>query len=418
MDNIRAYNSSMAFASFAANIEHPPGRGPYCFRIHGAIYHRASTELHPAQGNPSFGQLYIIESNLATDFRMQINSNLDEELLGNLDTLMREINPYSAAYKLLHEVERTEQKSAAEENRSPTTVFMVLGISSELDERRYNLPTTANEVAAVFVSNDGLPPSNVRLAVYPRNIASNHPLTTISFLDPNCDPMTYPLLFPHGEKGWQPGTEHQNPTGVRNQITTLQHYSYRLAVRSGFSLIHSAGKLTQQYIVDGYVKCESNRLNFIRQNQPSLRSELYSGLMDHINNRSDTEGTTVGRLVILPSSYCGSQRAMQQLYQDAMAMVREFGRPDIFITFTCNPKWLEISDNLEPYQTAANRPDLTVRVFNLKLKEFFKDIIQSEVLGKVTAYILYNRVPEERPTTRSLLIYIRSSFETKNTRGY
>ena len=31
MDNIRAYNSAMAFASFGAQIAFPPGRRPYCF---------------------------------------------------------------------------------------------------------------------------------------------------------------------------------------------------------------------------------------------------------------------------------------------------------------------------------------------------------------------------------------------------
>ena len=37
-DNIRQYNSAMAFASFGANITSHVGRGPYSFRIHGQIY--------------------------------------------------------------------------------------------------------------------------------------------------------------------------------------------------------------------------------------------------------------------------------------------------------------------------------------------------------------------------------------------
>ncbi|KAF2359671.1 hypothetical protein FHG87_009576 [Trinorchestia longiramus] len=39
---IRNYNSAFAFASFGANIRPPPGRGPYCFRLQGQIYHYAS----------------------------------------------------------------------------------------------------------------------------------------------------------------------------------------------------------------------------------------------------------------------------------------------------------------------------------------------------------------------------------------
>jgi hypothetical protein len=33
---------------------------------------------------------------------------------------------------------------------------------------------------------------------------------------------------------------------------------------------------------------------------------------------------------------------MQMNYQDALAIVREFGKPDYFITFTANPAWPEI----------------------------------------------------------------------------
>lgn len=33
---------------------------------------------------------------------------------------------------------------------------------------------------------------------------------------------------------------------------------------------------------------------------------------------------------------------MIQHYQDAMAIRRVKGPPDLFITFTCNPKWIDI----------------------------------------------------------------------------
>lgn len=46
MDNIRAYNSSMSFASRSAAIDHPRGHGPYVLKVDGAIYHKTS-HLHP-----------------------------------------------------------------------------------------------------------------------------------------------------------------------------------------------------------------------------------------------------------------------------------------------------------------------------------------------------------------------------------
>ncbi|KAG5347453.1 hypothetical protein C0989_011811 [Termitomyces sp. Mn162] len=52
---------------------------------------------------------------------------------------------------------------------------------------------------------------------------------------------------------------------------------------------------------------------------------------------------------------------MQQLFQDSMAICRNFGKPDLFLTMTANPKWSEIEEALlkEPAvngkkQTAAD----------------------------------------------------------------
>jgi len=90
--------------------------------------------------------------------------------------------------------------------------------------------------------------------------------------------------------------------------------------------------------------------------------------------------------MILPSSFQGGERAMGQLYQDAMARVRKFGKPNFFITFTCNPKWKKITDTLLPGQTAKDSPELVTRVFNLKLDALLKDI-KDGVLGNVIAKI-------------------------------
>ncbi|GBL89911.1 hypothetical protein AVEN_178339-1 [Araneus ventricosus] len=39
---IREYNSAFAFASMGAQIKPPRGTGPYCYRLHGQVYHRVS----------------------------------------------------------------------------------------------------------------------------------------------------------------------------------------------------------------------------------------------------------------------------------------------------------------------------------------------------------------------------------------
>ena len=74
------------------------------------------------------------------------------------------------------------------------------------------------------------------------------------------------------------------------------------------------------------------------------------------------------------------------LPQDAMAIVCKFGKPDLFITFTCNPRWKGIVTNLRKGEKVENRPDLTTRVFNLKLKQLICDLIGNKIFGHVLAY--------------------------------
>ena len=53
------------------------------------------------------------------------------------------------------------------------------------------------------------------------------------------------------------------------------------------------------------------------------------------NVDSTNDINNIGTVHILPSSYIGSPRHMQEYIQDAMTYVRAYGRPDLFITFTC-----------------------------------------------------------------------------------
>lgn len=69
-----------------------------------------------------------------------------------------------------------------------------------------------------------------------------------------------------------------------------------------------------------------------------------------------------------------------------MTVVSRYEKPDLFITFTCNAKWQEIQDALLPGQTAADRPDITARVFNMKLKELMEDLTKKHVFGRAIAW--------------------------------
>jgi hypothetical protein len=59
-------------------------------------------------------------------------------------------------------------------------------------------------------------------------------------------------------------------------------------------------------------------------------------------NGQPVNAAQFGAKFILPGTYHGSPRYMSSLYQDAMAIVRHYGFPNLFVTFTCNPNWPEI----------------------------------------------------------------------------
>ena len=182
--------------------------------------------------------------------------------------------------------------------------------------------------------------------------------------------------------------ERENDSGFQHRkIIQRAFYSYRFhqRVNSGFKILHNSGRLFQEIIVDAYAQIEQSRLYYLRVNQKDLRVDLYKGLADAAAD--GTQLSDIGTKTILPSSFTGGPRQMQQLYYDAMAIVRSHTKPDLFITMTCNPRWEEITANLTPAQTAQDRPDLVTCVFHLKLSALLEDLLTNGVLGRVVAHM-------------------------------
>uniref|UniRef100_A0A0L8G3U9 Helitron helicase-like domain-containing protein n=1 Tax=Octopus bimaculoides TaxID=37653 RepID=A0A0L8G3U9_OCTBM len=70
-----------------------------------------------------------------------------------------------------------------------------------------------------------------------------------------------------------------------------------------------------------------------------------------------------------------------------MTFVRHYGRPDLFITFTCNPKWVEVMRELLPHQQYCHRHDLIARVFKQKLTRLIDLIKKGQVFGPVKCHM-------------------------------
>ena len=132
-----------------------------------------------------------------------------------------------------------------------------------------------------------------------------------------------------------------------------------------------------------WARVEASKLNWDKLHQKEIRAEKYNGLIDA---QSDGDLANAGKKVILPPTIYGSPRWYNECYRNAMAIVRRYSKPDLFITFTCNPKWDEIQSALYPGESYKDRPDLCVQVFKMKADGMLKDLTEKCIFGEVDAY--------------------------------
>ncbi|KAF8087809.1 hypothetical protein N665_0566s0016 [Sinapis alba] len=118
-------------------------------------------------------------------------------------------------------------------------------------------------------------------------------------------------------------------------------------------------------------------------------SAIGSFIPDDCFNLEDAGGSNMheqGHHFILPATFVGGPCYMKNLYLDAMAICKHFGFSDLFITFTCNPKWHENIRYLEKCNLKAeDRPDKICRILNMKLDSLMGDLTDKELLGKFSA---------------------------------
>lgn len=184
--------------------------------------------------------------------------------------------------------------------------------------------------------------------------------------------------------------------GNQSTVSYTRFWAYRLhnrmllahgglPARMEPTTIFRSGRLSHQLIVDVWACVEQLNLRWVKQNQATIRSDLYGGLVDALNGNQNANAAALGQQIILPSSHIGSPRHMMQLYQDTMAAARFFGPATYFITVTANPNWPEILQAILPGQVPADRPDLVDRVFYEKLSLLFKTL--AVVFGKQLARV-------------------------------
>ncbi|XP_030964293.1 uncharacterized protein LOC115985491 [Quercus lobata] len=384
---IRIYNSLFAFTSLGVNVDRSVnnGSGPYVFCVNGQTHHRIGSLLPVHGQKPKYAQLYIYETD--NEVKNRIDTVIHEDDRNYVDTdivtgLMEMLDQCNQLVKCFRMVRDRFDESDIH------NVRIRLIRSRNSGERQYDLPVTS-EIAALIVGDFNIESSDRDIIVENRSLG----LQRINGTHPSFMALQYPLLFPYVEDGYMLGIPYRNLNGSnsrkRESITIREYYAYRLQQRfhEGKTLLLGR-RLFRQFIVDAYTSIEEERLQWVRFNQKKLRSELYYGLKDVVL-RGDTDPITVGKRIVLPSSFTGSPRYMVQNYQDAMAICRWAGYPDLFLTFTCNPKWPEINHSLEFIKGLKyeDRLDIVARVFKIKLDELLHDLRHKSHFGRVIAIV-------------------------------
>ncbi|RMZ76301.1 hypothetical protein DV736_g6706, partial [Chaetothyriales sp. CBS 134916] len=383
---LRAYDAALSFTSLNCTVSDRGALGGVnCFQIHRELYHLQGPLDTTSGRAPRYAQLYFYDPVYATNTRQRANPELDRDILRHLLDMLHEVaNPFIQLYLTARERLQTNQHA-----NGPSRIIlnpqMRLVLEEGADRRRENLPTS-DEVAVIIPDEYGNPSRRDIVLAERGGSTDQQRCHCIDVTHAVYMPLHYVLLFPYGDLGWHYGMQlHGNRQ--RDRLTLRQHLRFHLHVRDGHELVPFAyGRLFQQFLVDAWATCDQYQLDWYRTHQANLRTDLYNGIADALA-RADVDLSSVGRRVILPSSYLGGARFIGQCYQDSMAIVRKLGRPSLFITFTANPKWDEITRELLPGQQATDRPDLVARVFHLKVKHLLHDLKYEQIFGQYCASV-------------------------------
>ncbi|XP_075707181.1 LOW QUALITY PROTEIN: uncharacterized protein LOC142741727 [Rhinoderma darwinii] len=326
LGNLRCYNSCFRMISFGVNEIRERGFMP-TFKIQGQVCHRLGSLLPLPNEPPNFLQIYFMGDEKLQVQQQQSNvPGTRADILLELQHMLHEHHCYVEIFKSSLEIMTLDNyKVVINADRRPTGEH----------ERRYNAPTH-NDVTVVIVGEF----ENQDIVLQKRD----NQLQRVSETHRSYDALQYPLIFWQGEDEYNIQIFQTNPTTgtvtTGKKVLCMAFYAYRIMMRK------------------------------------TLCAESYIHLRDAVVNDGNT--SNVGQMVILPSSFAGSPRHMHEYTQDSMTIC-ENGRPDLFITFTCNSTWKE--------QSATDRHDLVARVFRQKVIKFMNVLTKGKVFEETQCFM-------------------------------
>ncbi|XP_025669780.1 uncharacterized protein [Arachis hypogaea] len=295
------------------------GSGPPQFIITGQNYHQIGSLL------PDPGLYLSLHSYIVFYSRYNAQtSEIDKELITELLQMIDTHNVITQSFRRVREFYQCH----------PSEIFSLkLYSHRKVDRRTYNTPS-CDEVAALIVGD--FDSSDHGRDIIVRSTAGQ-------------------------QEGYVPGR--------RTRVSLREFICFRLQIREQEDgIIHKCRQLFQQFVVDCFTMIESQRLYEIRMKQSTIRGEVLQGIEEAMRH-GDDEASSIGTRVILPSSFTGGRRYMFNRCQDAMAICKHFGYPNLFLTIMCNPNWPEFQRFTERERISiVDRLDISCCVFHAKLK--------------------------------------------------
>ncbi|GAB0086492.1 uncharacterized protein DMENIID0001_005670 [Sergentomyia squamirostris] len=413
--HIRHYNTSFSFASFMhsqgrIDPRAPPNRGIYIFFLHGVAYHGIShSQPHPDK-ETAFGQIYFLDPQEAQNVRVRnanqhLHFELDETLTQIFESLMREHNVFAEVYQKFRDHVRD---LTPEQNRRASLLF-------------YDRP---NQHRCRWHSSHPFASSICRCTVLSPNISIWTWGYNIDLISANSATRKVQLSeYARNHLADRDGQGVGNP--LLNYGSLLQQLICDWAHRREQLKLHFIQRMQLRGV--SFQEYHNLRHQIFERNEAPRVADLPVEeqnddipVLQYANNyipplaaaqgvaanqvppaqgdnqvppppppgQGDNQVPPPGQnppgvAVLLPSSFPGSPRNMVQRYSDVMSMMAALGKPDLFITFSCNPTWPEIVDNLKPYWSREDQVTLQCRVFHIKLKDFVKQLVDDMIFGRV-----------------------------------
>ncbi|KAF1860256.1 hypothetical protein Lal_00037594 [Lupinus albus] len=347
-NNIRLYNMMFAFTSLGAKIDRSVnnGRGPPTIRIQGQPCHHIGSMLPMPGQLPKFAQLYIYDTEHEIQNRMNgiRDNNVDLQVVMKLTKILDDNNVHAKSFRMASERLRHD------------------GVTN----LKWKNKSQVSEVAALIVGDiDSTSQRDIIMETQSGQLKRINELHA-SYLD-----FQYLLLFLYGEDGYRHDVCHRDRLSSqgrkRNRVTIVLY----------------------------------------QEKPKKLRVDKYKNLND-TQGIDQSQGSNQGKRVILPSTFVGGRRYMDQLYFDGMAICSSLGFPDLFLTMTGNPNWPEIVRILKPMGLKPHdHPNIISMFFKMKFEELLHDLKKIHVLGKMDIHFIEEEIMETLLTK----MYINKGYD-------